>query len=90
MDQLDKLYLKTENYIQRSKEMIWRGGLPPMRMDGHRGPFEVNDMPFSGEILLVSSCIAEKGYPELAFQTGDVHGPHSGVMSRAIHINHRD
>jgi hypothetical protein len=39
MDQLDQLYVKTENHIQRSKEMIRRGGLPSMRMDGHLGPF---------------------------------------------------
>src|SRR5271155_4441993 len=39
MDQLDQLYVKTENHIQRSREMIRRGGLPSMRMDGHLGPY---------------------------------------------------
>jgi hypothetical protein len=39
MDQLDQLYVKTENHIQRSKEMIRRGGLPLMRMDEHLGPY---------------------------------------------------
>lgn len=39
MDQLDQLYVKTENHIQRSKEMIRRGGLPSMRMDGAPGPY---------------------------------------------------
>lgn len=39
MDQLNQLYVKTESHIQRSKEMIRRGGLPSMRMDGHLGPY---------------------------------------------------
>jgi hypothetical protein len=39
MDLLDQLYVKTEAHIQRSKEMIRRGGLSSIRMDGHLGPY---------------------------------------------------
>jgi hypothetical protein len=38
MDQLDQLYLKTENQIQKSKELN-RRGLPLMRMDGYSVPY---------------------------------------------------
>jgi hypothetical protein len=39
MDQLDQLYVKTETHIQKSKEIIRRGGLASLRMDGHIGPY---------------------------------------------------
>ena len=39
MEQLDDLYVRTETHIQRSKEMIRRGVLPSMRMDGHLGTY---------------------------------------------------